>query len=86
MGPGSIEIISKSEFSMGGWEDGRIGLYLSLTGLLTAIRGLNIYSHLYLRVLSPPGPCQALSDFRKSSARSPIDPNLTKIVWIYKLI
>ena len=35
--------------------------YLSLTGLLTAIRGLNIHSHLYLRVLSPPGPCQALT-------------------------
>ena len=35
--------------------------YLSLTGLLTAIRGLNIYSHLYLRVLSPPGPYQALT-------------------------
>ena len=49
-------------------------LYLSLTGLLTAIRGLNIYSHLYLRVLSPPGPCQALT----------INYN-NQTIWILKL-
>ena len=48
--------------------------YLSLTGLLTAIRGLNICSHLYLRVLSPPGPCQALT----------INYN-NQTIWILKL-
>ena len=49
-------------------------IYLSLTGLLTAIRGLNIHSHLYLRVLSPPGPCQALT----------INYN-NQTIWILKL-
>ena len=48
--------------------------YLSLKGLLTAIRGLNICSHLYLRVLSPPGPCQALT----------INYN-NQTIWILKL-
>ena len=52
----------------------RYCFYLSLTGLLTAIRGLNICSHLYLRVLSPPGPCQALT----------INYN-NQTIWILKL-
>ena len=53
---------------------GTLSSYLSLTGLLTAIRGLNICSHLYLRVLSPPGPCQALT----------INYN-NQTIWILKL-
>ena len=69
----------KTLFAIYGWSFRELGhfpdyIYLSLTGLLTAIRGLNIYSHLYLRVLSPPGPCQALT----------INYN-NQTIWILKL-